>query len=184
MHQRIHRNDFGNRHPENSFAKRNKGVSNRGQLNQHRKTIAANNYKQTRPARTVDKKVQSDWKATQKRNDRKKVTEKYSPSAKKKTVEQNSNRTSWKPSSTVKKQPANKGYISYKQPEQQKKYVQQNNRKTTRKPASTVRTQATNKKQYTKKPSSQNTKQSQVKSPARNKQSQKTNKSNNWSGRK
>lgn len=63
MYHRVQRNDYGNRHPENSFAMRNNGISNRSELNRYRNTAATNTYQQTKPARANDNKVYKSPKA-------------------------------------------------------------------------------------------------------------------------
>ncbi|MCB0821988.1 MAG: hypothetical protein KDC09_04780 [Bacteroidales bacterium] len=50
MHHQVARNDYGSRHPENSFTKRNQGITNRSGLNQHRSSAATNNSNNARPA--------------------------------------------------------------------------------------------------------------------------------------
>jgi hypothetical protein len=186
MYHRIQRNDYGNRHPENSFVKRNKGISNRGQLNRQRTVIAANNNKHAKPARTVDSKAQRDWKATPERNDRKKDSWKNSPAPHRKDEQQKINRTR-KTSPTVYKQPAQKRQVSNKQKEQSKMSVKHKNNRTTKKPAETFGNQSTKKQHYAKKPTSRNTeranqvrkttaKTAKSKSHDVGKQTQKTNK--------
>ncbi|MCB2221983.1 MAG: hypothetical protein KQI35_16465 [Bacteroidetes bacterium] len=52
MYHQVGRNDYGNRYPENSFAKRNKGIPNRSGLNQHRSASTSNSIGMARPSRS------------------------------------------------------------------------------------------------------------------------------------
>jgi hypothetical protein len=54
MYHQVARNDYGSRHPENSFSNRNRGITNRSGLNQHQSSMATNTTQQSRPARNVE----------------------------------------------------------------------------------------------------------------------------------
>lgn len=44
MHHRVHRNDYGNQYPKNSFRERNRGITNRSGLNYHRDQTGVNSH--------------------------------------------------------------------------------------------------------------------------------------------
>lgn len=56
MYHQVGRNDYGNRYPEKSFTKRNKGITNRSGLNSHRGVSAGNSNGQARPPRSEKRK--------------------------------------------------------------------------------------------------------------------------------
>jgi hypothetical protein len=85
MYHQVHRNDYGNRHPENSFANRNKDITNRSGLNQHRDAMATNSNKNTRPARTAEKSVYKKRELNTVSNDRKVVSKREAPVSKQKS---------------------------------------------------------------------------------------------------
>lgn len=72
LHNKNRRNDFGEKNPDKSFSDRNKGVSNKHNLNQNRKSDNVTKPKSSQVEKSTGKKVQEDWKpASEKANDSK-----------------------------------------------------------------------------------------------------------------
>ena len=74
MYHSVQRNDYGNMHPENSFAMRHKGITNRNELTRYGNLSAMNNHRQARPARTSDSRDYRSQKTSTGTNSSKQVS--------------------------------------------------------------------------------------------------------------
>lgn len=96
LQNKSRRNDYGTKHPDRSFAKRNEGVKNKQGLNKKRTGVNESKTKSNEVKRSTGKPVQKDWKpASEKGGSKSKVKDnKVSTPAKKQN-----NKTTAKPAS-------------------------------------------------------------------------------------
>ncbi len=173
MHHRVARNDYGSRHPEKSFTRRNRGVNNRAQLVGYKNNTPIPKSSSVKSDRQ-SKKVQKDWQTASKKGSPTKVkserpsgTEKKNykkPAEQRSTVQKQKSKVERKPASTKQKQPAKR-----KQSTPKKTTVKKTTQKKQSAERRTTPKQTSQKKQYTPKKSTQPKKSVQKKSSSTNK---------------